>query len=185
MLPATGAAVCLPPPTTLLGQPSGDPPGPATEPGIIAASIAAASSGPPAASSPCSSDPGPSRTSLPPGQVSPPVVPSEQPLPDDMDDFSDITDSTSGTIISGTIMKSPSRFSPLYLRSATMPLNVPIGLLTASRATMAHMLWTCAVTPDPTDVLPPHLARAVGNEDLDSQGGAVQFAMEALQRQQS
>ncbi|KAH9370539.1 hypothetical protein HPB48_016979 [Haemaphysalis longicornis] len=47
------------------------------------------------------------------------------------------------------------------------------------------MLWTCAVTPDPTDVLPPHLARAVGKEDLDSQRGAVQFAMEALQRQQS
>ncbi|KAH9382638.1 hypothetical protein HPB48_023191 [Haemaphysalis longicornis] len=92
MLPATGAAVCLPPPTPLLGQPSGDPPGPATEPGIIAASIVAASSGPPAASSPCSSDPGPSGTSLPPGQ---------QPLPDDMDDFSDITDSTSGTIIYG------------------------------------------------------------------------------------
>ncbi|KAH9374623.1 hypothetical protein HPB48_014671 [Haemaphysalis longicornis] len=35
------------------------------------------------------------------------------------------------------------------------------------------------------NVLPPHLARAVGKEDLDSQRGAVQFAMEALQRQQS
>lgn len=101
MLPATGAAVCLPPPTTFLGQPSGDLPGPATEPGITAASIVAASSGPPAASSPCCTDPGSSGTSLPPGQVSPPVVPSEQPLPDGMDDFSDITDSTSGTIIYG------------------------------------------------------------------------------------
>lgn len=57
-------------------------------------------------------------------------------------------------------------------------------LCSASRATMAHMLWTCAVTPDPTDVLPPHLARAVGKEDLDSQRGAVQFALEALQSQQ-
>ncbi|KAH9370469.1 hypothetical protein HPB48_020571 [Haemaphysalis longicornis] len=58
-------------------------------------------------------------------------------------------------------------------------------IIRASRATMAHILWTCAVTPDPTDVLPPHLARAVGKEDLASQRGAVQFAMEALQRQQS
>ncbi|KAH9361602.1 hypothetical protein HPB48_001479 [Haemaphysalis longicornis] len=46
------------------------------------------------------------------------------------------------------------------------------------------MLWTCSVTPEPTDVLPPHLARAVCKEDFDSQRRAVQFALEALQRQQ-
>lgn len=55
----------------------------------------------------------------------------------------------------------------------------------AARATLAHMMWNCDVNPDSSEALPPHLARAVGERDLDSQRAAAQFALRAVQRQQA
>lgn len=54
----------------------------------------------------------------------------------------------------------------------------------ADRATMAHMLWNCAVEDSATDMLPPRLASAVTHTDLNAQREAVQLALVALKRQQ-
>ncbi|KAH9372361.1 hypothetical protein HPB48_021536 [Haemaphysalis longicornis] len=102
MLPATGAALGLPPPTSVPGKPPDAPPDRVTAPripGIIAAPQLIVPSGPlPVALSPCGNDQDTSGTSLPPGQVSP-VEPSDLPLPDDMDGMSETSNSVSETVV--------------------------------------------------------------------------------------
>ncbi|KAH9373117.1 hypothetical protein HPB48_003527 [Haemaphysalis longicornis] len=69
-----------------------------TEP--LATLLFVASSGPAQATGHPCSDLGSSGSSLPPRQVSPMVIPSDQPLPDDAD-MSDLSDSSSATVIYG------------------------------------------------------------------------------------
>lgn len=55
----------------------------------------------------------------------------------------------------------------------------------AARATMTHMMWECKDADAETNILPPHLARAVRETDKDAQKAAAQFALAAITRQQS
>ncbi|KAH9384259.1 hypothetical protein HPB48_026252 [Haemaphysalis longicornis] len=55
----------------------------------------------------------------------------------------------------------------------------------AARATMTHMMWECNDAEAETNILPPHLARAVRETDKDAQKAAAQFALAAITRQQS
>ncbi|KAH9379921.1 hypothetical protein HPB48_000983 [Haemaphysalis longicornis] len=55
----------------------------------------------------------------------------------------------------------------------------------AARATLTRMMWECNVAEAETNILPPHLARAVHEMDKDAQKAAAQFALAAITRQQS
>lgn len=96
----TGAAVCLPPPTSIPGQLPYEHQCPATQPGILAAPLLTVPSGAlAAATSTCGIDLEHTGTSLPPGQANPLVAPSDVLLPDDMDEFSEVSNSPSVTVI--------------------------------------------------------------------------------------
>ncbi|KAH9367880.1 hypothetical protein HPB48_017307 [Haemaphysalis longicornis] len=55
----------------------------------------------------------------------------------------------------------------------------------AARATMTHIMWECNDAIAETNILTPHLARAVRKTDKDAQKAAAQFALQEITRQQS